>query len=61
MSIVQAVYNLYNPSGVRQFCQFERTRPFDGDGDETAVCDIGAVEYGAMPLSNLYLPLIMKP
>ncbi len=37
------------------------TRPYDGDGDETAVCDIGAVEYGALPFTYIYLPLVMKP
>ncbi len=37
------------------------TRPFDGDGDETAVCDIGAVEYGALPFTYIYLPIVAKP
>jgi hypothetical protein len=34
-------------------------RPVDGDGDGTAVCDIGAYEYGAQ-LPWLYLPIILK-
>ena len=36
-------------------------RPFDGDGDETAVCDIGAVEYGASTMLYVYLPIVVKP
>lgn len=37
------------------------TRPFDGDGDETAVCDIGAVEYGSSLMQFIYLPIVVKP
>jgi CSLREA domain-containing protein len=33
-------------------------RPFDGDGDSTAVCDIGAYEWA--DLSYVYLPLVVK-
>ncbi|MAT98454.1 MAG: hypothetical protein CL608_15020 [Anaerolineaceae bacterium] len=36
-------------------------RPFDGDDDGTAVCDIGAIEYGALSLQYIYLPQIIKP
>lgn len=36
-------------------------RPFDGDDDGTAVCDIGAVEYGTTSLQYIYLPQITKP
>ena len=36
-------------------------RPFDGDNDDTAVCDIGAVEYGSFPPQFVYLPLVTKP
>jgi CSLREA domain-containing protein len=34
-------------------------RPFDGDQDELAVCDIGAYEYQGPPL-QIFLPLILK-
>ncbi len=34
-------------------------RPVDGNGDGTAVCDIGAFEYGSSPY-QLYLPLVAK-
>ncbi|MBE2223050.1 MAG: hypothetical protein IAF02_16015, partial [Anaerolineae bacterium] len=33
-------------------------RPFDGNGDDTAVCDIGAFEWA--DLSYVYLPMIVK-
>ena len=36
-------------------------RPFDGNADGTATCDIGAVEYGSSPLQLVYLPIIVKP
>jgi len=37
--------NVGNPNACQQFDQILRTRPIDGDGNGTAVCDIGAVEY----------------
>jgi CSLREA domain-containing protein len=39
------------------------SRPIDGDGNGTAVCDIGAVEMETIATSNqfIYLPLIVKP
>ncbi len=33
-------------------------RPVDGDADESAICDIGAFELGALPGAFLYLPVI---
>jgi hypothetical protein len=33
-------------------------RPIDGDGDDDAVCDMGAYEY--VPLVFIYLPLIVR-
>lgn len=36
-------------------------RPFDGDGDGLAVCDMGAYEYGSTGLDfSLFLPFILK-
>ncbi len=35
-------------------------RPFDGDDDGTAVCDIGAVEYNSSPPNFVYLPILVK-
>ncbi|MBK7894131.1 MAG: CSLREA domain-containing protein [Anaerolineaceae bacterium] len=39
------------------------SRPIDGDGDGTAVCDIGAVEVEIVTetMQYLYLPIIVKP
>ena len=34
-------------------------RPFDGNNDGSAHCDVGAVEYGA-PVSVVYLPLTLR-
>ncbi|MFN8440259.1 MAG: choice-of-anchor Q domain-containing protein [Caldilineaceae bacterium] len=38
-------------------------RPKDGDGDGTAACDLGAVEYQLVITADhsIYLPLILKP
>jgi predicted outer membrane repeat protein len=37
------------------------SRSVDGDGDGSAICDIGAYEYGAIPTAfTLYLPLILR-
>ena len=32
-------------------------RPFDGDGDGVATCDIGSFEYDGPPPKKIYLPL----
>lgn len=37
------------------------SRPYDGNNDSIAICDVGAVEYGPSPLQHLYLPLTAKP
>lgn len=36
-------------------------RPFDGDDNGTAVCDIGAIEYNPSLMKFIYLPIILKP
>jgi len=37
------------------------TRPFDGDGDGLALCDMGAYEVGSLNVYiNTYLPIIVK-
>ncbi|MDX1437870.1 MAG: choice-of-anchor Q domain-containing protein, partial [Anaerolineales bacterium] len=35
------------------------SRPYDGDGDGQAVCDIGAYEYGVF-INRQYLPVIAR-
>jgi hypothetical protein len=36
------------------------SRPFDGDDDGTAHCDIGAFEYVGPPAKATYLPLVLR-
>lgn len=35
-------------------------RPFDGDGDDIAVCDIGPYEFGVSDTHYLYLPAVIR-
>ncbi|MCB8981345.1 MAG: CSLREA domain-containing protein [Ardenticatenaceae bacterium] len=41
--------------------QRKAVRPFDGNDNGTAICDIGSVEYGSQPIQYVYLPLAVKP
>jgi PKD repeat protein len=36
------------------------TRPFDGDGDETAVCDVGAVEVTTVKSYQIFIPAAIR-
>ncbi len=50
-----------NPELCPDFDQRGVARPIDGDGDGTAICDMGAYEYVPISFSfYIYLPLILK-
>ena len=51
----------YNaPNGCPGTDQRGYFRPVDGDDNGSAVCDIGAFEFGAVPGFFIYLPLILR-
>jgi hypothetical protein len=49
-------WNAGSPTTCPASDQRGKPRPVDGDGDGTAVCDMGAYEY----YPTVYLPLVIK-
>ncbi|MFZ0545011.1 MAG: choice-of-anchor Q domain-containing protein [Candidatus Promineifilaceae bacterium] len=64
LSISRAVDNGENDicaaPPVNNLDQRSITRPFDGDGDGIALCDIGAYEYDGPPPLRSFLPLLLR-